>query len=309
MHRRRSSAPHLQGIITRRTTIILDPTGAVKEEQTEERFVPVVRAVVRALPQFLTSPLSTAREVQQVAEQRDLERQFFQTERKEERIWTRLTKACNDLKQDLLGQWTEAATGITTRRGEFEDALHYYDTVLTQGPWKRNANYCKLRQDAAPTSPTHARYASLGDLPFTGGQEPKRQAMSSPTPSLALCTSRPSSRSPVNDFIFKHRSRYFRSPVSRLNMAKKLALELEMDKIRASPDVLLKAQKMEEATRKRRIQFLRAKTFQKVKPRPETPGERKDLRAEIVQYRRSPKQEMEGGARVKTIVLQSQLSG
>ena len=131
--------------------------------------------------------------------------------------------------------------------------------------------------------------------------------MSSPAPSPTPVTSRPSSRSPVNDFIFKHRSRYFRSPVSRLNMAKKLALELEMDKIRASPDVLLRAQKMEELARKRRLQFLRAKTYQKVKPRPETPGERKDLRAEIVQYRRSPKQEMEGGARVKTKVLQSRV--
>ena len=305
MHRRRSSAPHLQGIITRRTTIILDPAGVVKEEQTEERFIPVVRAVVRALPQFLTSPQSSAHEIQQVAEEHELERQFFKTERKEERIWTRLTKACNELKQDLLGQWTEAATGITTRRVEWEDALHYYETVLTQGPWQRNANYCKLREKAtAPTTPTHMRYPSTEDFQLTGRQETKREVSPTPAPQ----TSRPTSRSPVNDFIFKHRSRYYRSPVSRLNMAKKLALELEMEKIRASPDVMLKAKRMEEMARKRRIQFLKAKTFRKVMPRPETPGERKDLRAEIVQFRRSPKQEIEGGIRVKAKVLQSRVS-
>ena len=303
----------MQGIITRRTTIILDPAGVVKGEHTEEQFTPVVRAVVRALPQFLASATSTAREELDVAEEKELERQVYQTESKEERIWTRLHKDCNELRQELLGQWTEAAAGITTRRGELEEALHYYETLLTQGPWRNYANYCRLRPGTVQNSPhpTPTRYTSLTELPVPrrlstmGKSDLKSEA--SPVPSPVAQTSRPS-RTPVNDFIFKHRSRYFRSPVSRLNMAKRLAQEVEMDKIRASPDVLLRAQRMEELARKRRIQFLRSKVFRKVQPRPETPGERKDLRAEIVEYRRSPQQEIEGGHRMKTKILQSRVS-
>ena len=387
MNSRRRRSSHVQGIITRRTTITLDPSGLIKEEKTVERFTPITQLEVpirdtRVMPEILVQS-AEQRKSRDLAVEKELEKKMYQTERKEsedtgndKRAWTKMMRSCNELKQELLGQWTEAANGITTRREEWEDARAYFEQMKTRGPWKSNRTYAqkreilefnlKTRPDTArdqdneiilrlasptPTPPVpglHRRYISLSDMtpsrlqsmsraakrgfgqrplqfeelkekldqlknPFSikpkSYEEEKLRTFASPDPSRgaspSLVPSRTASTSPVNDFIFKHRSKFFKNPMSRLSLEKKLAVELAMMKIHASPEVALKVQRMEEQARRRRIQFLKGKSFKKVQPRPETPGERRDLRAEIVQYRQNPDEEIEANRRVKVKVLQS----
>ena len=109
--------------------------------------------------------------------------------------------------------------------------------------------------------------------------------------------------SPVNDFIFKQRNRFLRNPVSRLNIERKQAVEAAMQKISPPPEIARKAKRIEAKERQRNIKFLRSKMFCGVTKRPDTPIEIRELKAEIVTYRKNAKEEMTMDRRVRKSIL------